>query len=32
MSSPMTIACAFHIDRRGKGRQEILAGEPKKTP
>jgi hypothetical protein len=23
MSSPMTIACAFHIDRRGKGRQKI---------
>jgi hypothetical protein len=27
MSSSMTIACAFHIDRRGKGRQELQAGE-----
>jgi hypothetical protein len=28
----MTIACAFHIERRGKGRQEMQAGEPTKTP
>jgi hypothetical protein len=32
MSSSMTIACAFHIDRRSKGRQEIQAGEPPRTP
>ena len=32
MSSAMTIACAFHIDRRGKGRQEIQAGQPPQTP
>jgi hypothetical protein len=32
MTSSMTIACAFHIDRRGKGRQEMQAGEPTKTP
>ncbi len=31
MSGSMTIACAFHIDRRGKGRQEIQAGEPPRT-
>jgi hypothetical protein len=27
MTSSMTIACTFHINRRGKGRQEIQAGE-----
>jgi hypothetical protein len=27
MSSSMTIECAFHINRRSKGRQEIQAGE-----
>ena len=32
MSSSMTIACAFHIDRRNKGRREIQAGEPPRTP
>jgi len=32
MSSSMTIACAFHIDRRGKGRQEMQAGESPRTP
>ena len=30
MSSSMTIACAFHINRRNKGRQEMRAGEPLK--
>jgi hypothetical protein len=28
----MTIACAFHIHRRSKGRQEMQAGEPPRTP
>ena len=32
MSSPMTIACAFHIDRKSKGRQEMQAGESQRTP
>ena len=32
MTSSMTIACAFHIDRRNKGRQEMQAGRPPKTP
>jgi hypothetical protein len=31
MSSTMTIECAFHINRRSKGRQEMLAGEPPRT-
>ena len=32
MSSSMTIACAFHIDRKSKGRQEMQAGESPRTP
>jgi hypothetical protein len=32
MSSSMTIACAFHIERRNKGRQEMQAGQPPRTP
>ena len=32
MSSSMTIECAFHINRRSKGRQEIQAGEAPRTP
>jgi hypothetical protein len=32
MSSSMTIACSFHIDRRNSGRQEMEAGEPPQTP
>ena len=32
MSSSMTIACAFHIDRRNKGRQEMREGESPETP
>jgi hypothetical protein len=32
MSSSMTIACAFHIDRKRKGRQEMSVGEPPRTP
>src|SRR5262249_24920515 len=32
MSSSMTIACAFHINRRSKGRQEMQAGERPKMP
>ena len=32
MTSSMTIACAFHINRRGKGRQEMQAGESPRTP
>jgi hypothetical protein len=28
MSSPMTIACTFHIDRRGKGRRGLREGQP----
>lgn len=28
MTSSMTIECAFHINRRSKGRQEMQAGEP----
>jgi hypothetical protein len=28
----MTIDCAFHIDRRNKGRQEMQAGQSPKTP
>jgi hypothetical protein len=28
----MTIECAFHINRRNKGRQEMQAGEPPRTP
>jgi hypothetical protein len=27
MNEPMTIECAFHINRRGKGRQEMQAAE-----
>jgi hypothetical protein len=27
MNESMTIECAFHISRRGKGRQEMQAGE-----
>jgi len=32
MNSSMTIECAFHINRRGKGRQEMQAGESPRTP
>lgn len=32
MTSSMTIECAFHITRRSKGRQEMQAGEPPRTP
>jgi hypothetical protein len=32
MSGSMTIECAFHINRRGKGRQEMLAGETPQMP
>jgi hypothetical protein len=32
MSSSMTIACAFHIDRRNKGRQQMQAGQPPRMP
>jgi hypothetical protein len=28
----MTIACAFHINRRSNGRQEMQAGQPPRTP
>jgi hypothetical protein len=32
MSRSMTIECAFHINRRSKGRQEMQAGELARTP
>jgi hypothetical protein len=32
MSSSMTIECAFHINRRSKGRQEMQAGESPRPP
>ena len=32
MTSSMTIECAFHINRRSKGRQEIHAGESPRMP
>jgi hypothetical protein len=32
MSSSMTIECAFHLNRRSKGRQEMRAGESPQTP
>ena len=32
MSGSMTIACAFHIERRNKGRQEMKAGDVPRTP
>jgi len=32
MTNSMTIECAFHINRRSKGRQEIQAGEVPRTP
>jgi hypothetical protein len=32
MSSSMTIECAFHINRRGKGRQEMQEREPPPMP
>ena len=32
MSNSMTIACAFHINRRSKGRREMQAGPPPRTP
>ena len=28
MSTSLTIACAFHVTRRSKGRQQIEAGDP----
>jgi hypothetical protein len=31
MTNSMTIECAFHINRRSKGRQEIQAGEAPRT-
>ena len=31
MSSSMTIACAFHIERRNKGRQQMRTGELPRT-
>lgn len=30
--SQRAIECAFHINRRSKGRQEMQAGEPLRTP
>jgi hypothetical protein len=32
MSRSMTIECAFHVNRRSKGRQEMQAGESPRTP
>ncbi|HTU89993.1 MAG TPA: hypothetical protein VMF69_07845 [Gemmataceae bacterium] len=32
MTNSMTIECAFHINRRSKGRQEMQVGEPLRAP
>jgi len=32
MTNSMTIECAFHINRRSKGRQEMQAGESPRMP